>query len=389
MLTYLLKANRWLFILYGTFYIAFTAFAQDKGLIDSLTGIKINETAFMRALGANFGGWVEIGFTGNPQNPANDSNAPVAFNDGANQFKLHQVYGFIENKADTGGKNWDIGFRADLLYGNDAHFTSTINFDTNVLDDQLVFPQGYADIYAPIGNGITVNIGHFYTIIGYESVPSTNNFFLSHAYTMLYGEPFTRTGILFSYPLNENFTAIGSIATGWDTFLRQPINYSGKIFYATNDKKTSASVAFVTGDVKTNNLDNDHNRTLYSIVMEHDITSRLHYVLQHDLGFEEKIITGHSAHWYGVNQYLFYQFSNHLSAGLRAEWFSDQDGVRVIGNRKKENFIDIALGLNYQLTPGLTMRPEIRYDHATENKVFNDNKSDDQILLSLSAILSF
>ena len=54
-------------------------------------------------------------------------------------------------------------------------------------------PQAYAEVGY---NDLTVKVGHFYTIIGYEVVPAPDNFFYSHAYTMQYGEPFTHTGML-------------------------------------------------------------------------------------------------------------------------------------------------------------------------------------------------
>lgn len=387
-----IKESRYL-IVWSMIGAACPVFADNGNLIVSLTGFNINETAFMKSLGVDFGGWVEIGFAANPQNPSNKSNKPVTFNDGANQFKLHQVYGYIENTPDLDGNNWDMGFRADLLFGTDAHYVSTVNFDTNILSGnpkhQLVFPQAYLDIYAPAGNGIRAQVGHFFTIIGYESAPSINNFFFSHAYTMQYGEPFTRTGALISYPIFDNLEVQGGIVTGWDTFFSQPTNYLGKVSYTSVSGTTSLAMAFVTGDVETGGFNNDHNRTLYSIVLEYDITDRLHYVLQHDLGIEKKSLTSHSAKWYGINQYLFYKFANNISGGLRFEWFCDDDGARVMKDGQEENFISVTTGLNYEPIPGLTVRPEIKYDQAVENKVFNDNESDNQILFSLSTIFHF
>ncbi|MDF0677795.1 MAG: outer membrane beta-barrel protein [Nitrosomonas sp.] len=64
------------------------------------------------------------------------------------------------------------------LYGTDAKFVKTSSFDSTILGDnpkhQLVFPQLYVNLYALIGNGMSV--GHFYTIIGYESPMSPNQF---------------------------------------------------------------------------------------------------------------------------------------------------------------------------------------------------------------------
>src|SRR5690606_903042 len=84
----------------------------DKGLIESLTGFKYNETPFLQSLGVKVGGWVDIGFTGNPDNPSG-SNGPVTFNRGPNEFRLHQVYGFIEREVNTNTSTFSVGFRAD------------------------------------------------------------------------------------------------------------------------------------------------------------------------------------------------------------------------------------------------------------------------------------
>ncbi|WP_245812901.1 porin [Nitrosomonas cryotolerans] len=345
----------------------------------------------MKSLGIRFGGWSEIGFTGNVDDPRGGKNGAVTFNDGANEFNLHQAYGFIEHELDIQGDSWDIGFRADLLYGTDARFSSATNFDTNVLDTdkrrQLVFPQAYVDIYMPIGNGVVAKIGHFYTIIGYEVVPAPDNFFFSHAYAMQYGEPFTHTGAMLSYAIDDNIVITGGVVTGWDANFKQPANFLGGVTYTTDDERTSLAASLITGDVETNGLNNDHNRTMYSIVLNHDLTDNLHYVLQHDMGIEEKTSLAHSAKWYGLNQYLLYDILHNLGAGLRMEWFRDEDGTRV--NGVGDHFIGVTGGLNYTPISWLTIRPEIRYDRSVNNQTFNDGKDDDQILLSISGIFRF
>ncbi len=68
-------------------------------------------------------------------------------------------------------------------------------------------------------------------------------------------------------------------------------------------------------------------------VLSHDITDSLHYKLQHDLGIEEKSLSADSGKWYGVNQYLTYDVSDKVGVGTRLEWFRDEDGIRVNGNK--------------------------------------------------------
>ncbi|MDR4516623.1 MAG: porin [Nitrosomonas sp.] len=391
---------------YGHDSYAETSSAEDVGLIESLTGYKYNETSFMKALGVKFGGWAEIGFTGNIDNPRGN-NGPVTFNRGPNEFRLQQVYGYLEREVNKNTDTFSIGFRADLLFGSDARYTFASNFDADenftgrilngTSQHQLAFPQAYVDVYVPVGNGLTVSLGHFYTLIGYEVVPSAGNFFFSHAYTMQYGEPFTHTGAIATYPVNNNITVKGGVVTGWDAHFDQPANFLGSISYTTDNERTSITGSLISGSVEsrfgtgTGDVKVDHNRTLYSLVLEHDVTDRLHYVLQHDHGNQEKTAFGRAAQWYGVNQYLFYDILHNLAAGMRMEWFRDDDGVRV--NGFTDNYIAVTGGLNYTPIAGFTIRPEIRYDRSTSDRkidrAFNNGKDNDQILLSVSGIFRF
>ena len=392
----------------GTFLLA-SSYAHaydvedDTGLIESLTGYKYNESNFMQSLGIKAGGWTEIGANINAgdrsRNPG--ANGPVTFNDQPNSFNLHQVYGYIEREVDRSTTNaLSFGFRADLLYGTDARFTSASNFDSNVLghsdpsnphgDRKLVFPQAYIDIYMPIGNGLVASVGHFYTIIGYEVVPAAGNFFFSHAYTMQYGEPFTHTGAMLTYPLNDNIELKGGVVSGWDAHFKQPANFLGSVAYTTDNEQTSITGSLITGDVNTSAVgSNNHNRTMYSVVLEHSLTERLHYVLQHDLGIEQSSSSNLSSKWYGLNQYMFYDLAHNLGAGIRMEWFRDEDGARVQGNGISENYIGVTGGLNYRPIAGFTLRPEVRYDVSTNQKAYDGGTDDDQFLASLSGIFRF
>ncbi|MGR9015158.1 MAG: porin [Gammaproteobacteria bacterium] len=373
--------------------------ADDKGAIESLTGFNINETAPLKDLGINVGGWVSSGVSGNPDSPTDGYNGPVTFGDRSNEFNMQQLNGYIEKAVDTEAKKWDLGFRADILYGTDARFTTQANFDNRLIRDsttrfyKLAFPQVYATVFAPIGNGLTTKIGHFYTIIGNEVVTAPDNFFFSHAYTMQYGEPFTHTGIISSYPVNDNISLTGGVVSGWDSFFQEPANFLGGVTFTTDNQKTSLAFSMITGDVAK--LDK-HNRTMYSVVLSHDITDTLHYKLQHDLGIEEKSAAANSAKWYGINQYLTYDINDKMGAGLRLEWFRDEDGARVaaIGNGNtmpggQNHYLAATAGLNYSPISWLTLRPEVRYDHSTKSNAYNGGLSNDQLLISADATVRF
>ncbi|MFT4563992.1 MAG: hypothetical protein ACI915_005559 [Gammaproteobacteria bacterium] len=365
-----------------------TVRAEAEGLYEAVSSAKFNDASVLKANGIEFGGWLEIGASGNPHDPNDETNGPVTFNNDANEIEMNELYGFIERAAPTDG-GFSLGFRADFLYGTDARFSPTANLDDKLSSSdeyKLVLPQAYAEIYIPVGNGLTAKVGHFYTIIGYEVVTAPDNFFFSHAYTMQYAEPFTHTGMLMSYEVNDNWSLSGGVVSGWDTFMQEPANFLGGVSYSSDDGRTSVAVSLVTGDVDDSDK---HNRTMYSVVISHDLSEQLHYVFQHDFGTEDKSLsTPQNSKWYGINQYLTYDVSEVLGAGLRVEWFRDEGGTRVTGIN--DHFFGITAGLNYAITPWMMLRPEVRYDWTTENSnPFDDGTDDDQFLVSADLIVTF
>lgn len=386
--------------------------ADDAGMIESLSGYNVNESAFTKSTGINVGGWASGGITYASHNAPSNSNSPISFNDRINEFQLNQLNLFAE-KAVNKGSGWDFGGRVDFMFGTDSRKTQAGGWDNRMIPRNngnspgegerfydVAFPQAYAEIYAPFGNGITAKIGHFYTLIGYEVVTSPDNFFYSHAYTMLYGEPFTHTGAILSYDINDNISITGGGVMGWDNFRQQPgaWDFLGGATFTTDDANTSLALNIITGD--TNETDNI-NTTMYSAVLQHSFTEKLHYVLQHDFGVIQDGVNrgGQNAEWYGINQYLTYDINDKLGAGIRAEWFRDSTGARVattgIGGAAGTggSFYAVTAGLNYSPNSWLKLRPELRYDYfgadGDGSKAFDDGNEFDQLGVAMDMIVAF
>ena len=418
----------------------------------------LNNNPFVKAIknsGIEFGGWIHGGATFNPSQ-TDGFNGPVTFADQANRVQMNQLNFFLERAVKTEGKGWDFGFRADFMFGTDAIFTQAYGnpaFDPNngrALADRgnwdleiccnssrtygIAIPQAFAEIYAPVGNGLNIKVGHFYTPIGYETVPAPNNFFYTHAYTMQYGEPFTHTGVLGNYKINNNFTAMagaigGSGTGGWDgNFDRQMGNWGGigGVTWSSDDHKTSLNVS---GTGSTTSTRSNNFWGMYSIVMKHMFTDKTHFILQHDHGFADGVLTPKgltNAEGYGVNSHAYYDLTTNLSIGVRGEWFRDRDGFRVfqpgrvgaatnsLGNSYAlggatslamsvpADYYAVTIGANWKAArtlnlgwqglKNLNIRPNIRWDRADSltnvaYRPFGGNK--DQILFSLDAILPF
>jgi hypothetical protein len=411
-------------------------FAETTGLLDWATdGANVQP---FEEWGVKWGGWIDTGISTNFNN--SKWNGPVSFGDRSAELQMNQLYVYLERAVATSGDDWDFGGRFDFLYGTDAGYTQTYgapqgNWDlhlnaSNIKYYRTALPQAYASVYAPIGNGLTLKVGHFYTIIGYEVVTAPDNFFYSHAYTMQYGEPFTHTGLLGSYPIDSNWTLTGGVVTGsvvggWDGGFNQGLGAwsgIGGVGWTSDDQGTKVNISGTTGPTSETN---SNQWSIYSLVIQHDFTEDLHYVFQHDHGFADGASVGangkpQDATWYGINNYVFYDLMDDLSVGLRGEWFRDDDAVvssdptganfgrvfsigRQVGGvglgsyLPASSFYAFTLGLNWKPSKWLMVRPNLRYDWADGSRPFNNGGASvgyagdrgDQILFSTDVVISF
>jgi Putative beta-barrel porin-2, OmpL-like. bbp2 len=369
--------------------------------------------------GVTMGGWINSGFTWNPDSPADRFNGPVTFNDRSNEFQLNQLYLYAERAVDTGGCGSDLGGRIDVLYGTDWRFTPALGLETNndgTMDwnqTQRFYGVAIPQMYATLGyNDLTVKIGHFYTIIGYEVVTAPDGFFYSHAYTHQYGEPFTHTGALAQYALNDNVSVSAGLHRGWDQWedANNSIGGLGGVTWTSDDAATSVAFAVCISHEPGAAGQIEETRYVHSLVASRQLYENLKYVFESDVGHQQNALAGgQDAEWYGINQYLFYDINNCWALGTRGEWFRDDDGFRVagIGSLGGEfagrdfsgsgfvgDFYEIATGLNYKPNANVIVRGELRwdwFDREVDNQryPFDDQRDGSQFLLGTDLIVRF
>ncbi len=349
-------------------------------------------------LGIRWEGWIAQGATLNTESPNNRSNFPVTFNDGSNEYQMNQLYLVAERAVRKDA--FSVGGRVDLLYGTDHRYTMARGLELerdlspkwNSEDYGLSVPQGYMEVFAPYGTGVSVKMGHFYTILGYETVPAPENFFYSHSYAMQYGEPFTHTGALAATEVGP-FKFQAGFTRGWDNWENNDDEYGflGGMNWTSYDERTSLALALHTGKEEGVLSPATNTRTTYSMVFSHDFYGPWSCVVQHDMGIDRHVIgNGDDAKWYGVNMYLFREINECWKFGYRFEWFRDNDGTRVVRGERAD-YYEMAWGLNYTPNDRLSVRPSIRWDWtgARGSHPYVDGTRDDQLLLDCDVLIRF
>ena len=94
--------------------------------------------------------------------------------------------------------------------------------------------------------------------------------------------------------------------------------------------------------------------------------------------------------------HLTYDVKDNLTAGIRTEWFRDQDGFRVgypartfAGTNAGSSYYAVTAGLNWKPVTWLNLRPNVRYDWADGSRPFDNSSAQDQFLFSTDFSVNF
>lgn len=387
---------------------------QDKGRKPLMaTADRIGLAPLLDDIGVDISGHVEVGYTYSFQQPPDDVLVGRVFDVEHDELLLHQADIAIQRtltpdeNAVTGYANkFNIGFAAEMMYGQDARFIHSNGLFDHYLDDEsrneewdLV--QAYVTLGIPVGNGLLVTAGKFVTPIGYELINPTLNPLYSHSYLFGFAIPFTHTGVTAQYNFNENVSVTGGVVRGWDQATEDnndDPSYLASVKYAWQPGDARPVNFILTGITGPEQADTNGDwRTLVDLIITTEISDQLTVGINADYAYEEDseltdegIPTGRQAQWYGVAGYAQYEVNDQFTISGRAEWFNDKSNVRGIGTNVYEATLGLAIKPfpNNELGSNITFRPEIRYDYGQE-AIFDGGTQHDQFTVGADVIFTF
>jgi hypothetical protein len=335
-----------------------------------------------------YGGWMQFGYHDENNRLSRVRGDLFEFNDVPDDINLHQLWFYVEDLADADcGCDW--GYRVDVVYGTDAQKTQAfgnsggtwdVTFDNGVYG--WAVPQAYAEFAWDDWNA---KVGHFFTIVGYEVVPATGNFFYSHAYTMFNSEPFTHTGILLTNTASDCVTWYAGWTLGWDTGFDQrgdSGNFLGGVgLQMTDDVKYT--YILTAGDFGWRGEGYSHSN-----VLDVTLSECWQYVVQSDYVTTDFAVpvTGFDNEDVGVNQYLFYTLNDCWKLGGRLEWWKSNNDPYGVG--RSTSYYEATAGVNYRSNANLVFRPEVRYNWTNESAA-NGTAGFNQTVFGIDAILTY
>ena len=332
-------------------------------------------------------GFVDASYTYNTQNPESRTNSLRVFDTQANGFQPNALELVLQKPVSAESP---VGFRTDLDFGEDAEVVGAVTTGLGSTSDEIDLQQMYAEALLPVGKGLNVKFGKFSTLHGAEVVESKDNWNFSRSFLFGYAEPVTHTGVRLSYPFTDWFTGIVGVNNGWDVVddnnTAKTIEWQGNFIPC---PKTSLSVTGMHGAEQTS--DNRDDRHMLSFVAGYNPTDKLGFKLAYDYGTEQDAVSespSEDASWQGVAGYARYQFNDWYALAGRAEFFSDEDGVRTAVRTSpgvgSVRLWELTLTNEFKVYKDLITRLEYRHDHASD-AVFSAGSSRDNTQDTISA----
>ena len=287
----------------------------------------------------------------------------------------------------------------------------------------LAIPNSFAQVYLPYGKGMAITAGRFSSAIGYETPPALRtspNFFYSKTYAFV-AQPNQVLGALFSANVTRDEHGLTmaelGIVRGWQNWTddNDARSLIGALRWRANDMTEGLDYEFITGDEQNSSKQNveapvhrvisprgqnrqHHSLNGYVADGPWKLSGELAYGRQDGDGRRDTIdiVTGpgfRGAQYGGVNAQLVLQIQPDLAGAVRLEHFRDPEGFALYpATAVPSDFNAATIGVRYDASRFLSLRPELRYDWQDNNHglaAFGFGHQTRQTTFSIDALVYF
>lgn len=340
-------------------------------------------------LGLTIGGWSNIGY-----HTANNvglgilgNGVPANFNNYADRVQLQQQWLYAEKIAD-GSCGLGFGGRIDYLYGTDAPDTQAFGIANNHWDNSWdnggAYGHAIPQLYGEVAYGnLSVKLGHFFTIVGQEVVGATGNFFYSRQFTFYNAEPFTHTGALTTYKVDDSTSLWNGYVMGWDSGFED----NGDAYIGGFSRALTDDISFIyTTTLGRLNDSFGERGGVHSGIITVGLTDNLKYINQNDYLYTTNAAGVNLRNTFGSIHYLLYTLNDKVTLGSRSEWFNVSSASQGIQN---SDILNQTFGVNYRTNANLVFRPEVRWVWDKDTLGVNENLKSSQAFFGMDAVFTF
>ncbi len=312
-------------------------------------------------------GFVQASYFANMEPPDDGLNDAYLWNTKDNSFSLNKFKLTVASKP-VASDEWDAGFRASMILGDDAPQLNTGGLNGNTSNTSFNdLREAYVELNVPIGTGLNIKAGELISLLNYESGDggaANQNFSQGNQWWFTGNGP--SAGVQGTY----NFTDKAGLTARVDNGLFQgPVdNNEGKAYSASlNLKPTSKFWVNVYGFAEDAT---GGTETLgFGTIGGFQVNEKLGTGFEFDyFNFDT---AGISSDLWSVGGWAWYDFTPKVGLAFRADYISSPDGVLgpavrpgagITTTDLDGNLASFTLTLNWKPVPNIKVQPEIRYD---------------------------
>lgn len=337
-------------------------------MLFSATALAADSTSVLSRI--SWSGFVDVYYSKNFNSPSNQLNQLRNFDIYENQFGLNMAKLTVQEQAQPVGFRVDIGFGTanDVVQGLLNPLTGTTTPSTSTLN---LVEQAYLTAVVPFGSGLTVDVGKFATLMGYEVIESNGNWNYSRSLLFAWAIPYYHMGMRLTYPLAGNFTVALHIVNSWNTVVDN--NKSKSVGLGLNYSPTSATT------ITLNGMSGFEQPTgvpygkkdVGEIIITQQVGDKLSLAVDATYGRER--VAGLLNTWKGIALYGKYAVDSKSDVAVRAEVYYDPFDYTTLAPAfplqvfPKATFKEFTLTYEYRPWDPLIVRLEARDDFANGN----------------------
>ena len=335
-------------------------------------------------------GYVDSYYGYNVNQPADQSIGARGTNFNHNSFQFNAAK-LSFNRPTTGPGS--LGYRLDLVYGPLAD-SFNVPFELpvegrNEYSIQKNILNAYVSYTAPIGNGLTFDVGKFTTFIGAEVFDTIDNWNYQQGIMFSFAQPYYHNGLRMNYAATDKVGVGFYLVNGWNNSFDQNTGKSvGFSFTLTPSSKFQIIQNYLGGP--ENSTSNTGWRHLYDGVINATINSNVALRFNYDIGTNKPFISSDpNANWRGIASSIrFSKADGKISFAPRFEYLYDNSGYAT---GVPQDLKTLTLTNEYRIKPNFSTKLEYRYDFSNQEifKKGTDEFSNRQNVFLVGLVYSF
>ena len=309
-------------------------------------------------------------------------------------FNFHMANVSLSS-APVGSGEFKAGYNVELLFGPAANKITSTSALTNsgggdTMSDFAV-KQAYVDLLVPVGeNGLSLQIGTWDTIVGYEVFNGKDNPHFTRSFAFFI-EPFVHTGVKGSYAINDSVEFLFGVADSYNSTIggRSPNSNNGDLTYLAALSLTMpedgslAGANLYLGAAHGPYSGTTIQDTLYYIGASLPVSDAVAIGVSND--YLSKDLGGYAN---ATSFYLSFFASEKLSFHNRIE-YAVSNGTTWDSNGvgQDEELLGETFTVQYDMFENVLTRLEARYDHSLDGDIYGSAMNDDSSLSLMANIV--